>query len=157
MSRTNVPNLNHDPCFASHRRHNGAALSLITACIKALPNANSIAYFDSAFHRSIPPHIVSYAIDQKVAKEKGLKKYGFHGLSCECQVESLASKPNSPSAFRRVHFAFCCCVSPEGNLETRQVFLVLTLKIGSPQVLLTSSSCTLDRAHLSAQSKEGNH
>jgi acetate kinase len=64
-------------------RHNGSALSVIKACFEALPNANSIAYFDTAFHRSIPPHIASYAIDQDVAKKRGLKKYGFHGLSCK--------------------------------------------------------------------------
>lgn len=52
------------------------------ACIAALPSANSIAYFDTSFHRSIPLHIASYAIRQDVAKPRGLKKYGFHGLSC---------------------------------------------------------------------------
>lgn len=65
------------------RRHNGSALSVIKACIEALPNANSIAYFDTAFHRSIPAHIASYAIAQDVASKRGLKKYGFHGLSCK--------------------------------------------------------------------------
>ncbi|KZV62690.1 acetate and butyrate kinase [Peniophora sp. CONT] len=61
--------------------HNGAALSVIHACVDALPHANSIAYFDTAFHQHIPPHIASYAIDQTIAKRKGLRKYGFHGLS----------------------------------------------------------------------------
>jgi acetate kinase len=63
-------------------RHNGAALSVIHAVLEALPKAQSIAYFDSTFHRSIPPHIAAYAIDQDVAKKRGIKKYGFHGLSC---------------------------------------------------------------------------
>jgi acetate kinase len=47
-----------------------------------LEHATSVAYFDTAFHRGIPQHISAYAIDQDVAKRKGLKKYGFHGLSC---------------------------------------------------------------------------
>jgi acetate kinase len=64
-------------------RHNGAALSVIRTSVKYLPHAKSIAFFDTAFHRSIPVHIATYAIDQKIAKERGLKKYGFHGLSCE--------------------------------------------------------------------------
>lgn len=63
-------------------RHNGAALSVIKSCIEAMPESESIAYFDTAFHRSIPRHISSYAIDQKIASDRGLKKYGFHGLSC---------------------------------------------------------------------------
>ncbi|TFK40129.1 Acetokinase family-domain-containing protein [Crucibulum laeve] len=61
--------------------HNGAALSVIHACIDVLPSTKSIAFFDTAFHRTIPLHVASYAIDQKIAKERGLKKYGFHGLS----------------------------------------------------------------------------
>ncbi|EKM58085.1 uncharacterized protein PHACADRAFT_193210 [Phanerochaete carnosa HHB-10118-sp] len=61
--------------------HNGAALSVMKACIDALPNSQSIAYFDTSFHRPIPHHIASYAIDQTIAKKRGLKKYGFHGLS----------------------------------------------------------------------------
>lgn len=52
------------------------------ACIEALPHASSIAYFDTSFHRSIPLHIASYAINPEVAQKRGLKKYGFHGLSC---------------------------------------------------------------------------
>jgi len=63
--------------------HNGASLAVIKACIEQLPSASSIAYFDTTFHRSIPPHIASYPIDQSVAARKGLKKYGFHGLSCQ--------------------------------------------------------------------------
>ncbi|KZS87029.1 acetate and butyrate kinase [Sistotremastrum niveocremeum HHB9708] len=61
--------------------HNGPALSLSEACFALLPESQSITYFDSVFHISIPQHISSYAIDQKTAYEKGLKRYGFHGSS----------------------------------------------------------------------------
>ncbi|KAI0362879.1 actin-like ATPase domain-containing protein, partial [Pilatotrama ljubarskyi] len=53
--------------------HNGGALSVIKACIDALPNANSIAYFDTSFHRTMPEHISMYPIWQDVAKKRGLK------------------------------------------------------------------------------------
>ncbi|KAF8135019.1 acetate and butyrate kinase [Boletus edulis] len=43
--------------------------------------ALSIAFFDTAFHRDLPRHVSTYAIDQKIAQERGLKKYGFHGLN----------------------------------------------------------------------------
>jgi acetate kinase len=76
--------------------HNGSALSVIKACIKALPNANAIAYFDTAFHRSIPLHIASYAIDQDIAKKRGLKKYGFHGLSYAFVLRSVAKYLEKP-------------------------------------------------------------
>jgi acetate kinase len=61
--------------------HNGPALSVMKACFEQLPNSISIAYFDSCFHRNIPPHIYSYAINQEIATKRGLRKYGFHGLS----------------------------------------------------------------------------
>ncbi|KAK0204763.1 acetate and butyrate kinase [Desarmillaria ectypa] len=76
--------------------HNGAALAVIKACISVLPDANSIAFFDTAFHRSIPPHIASYAIDQTVAKKRGLKKYGFHGLSYAFILRAVAQFLNKP-------------------------------------------------------------
>ena len=52
------------------------------ACIDALPSANSIAYFDTSFHCTMPAPTAIYAIRQDIAKKRGLKKYGFHGLSC---------------------------------------------------------------------------
>ncbi|KAJ7039640.1 Acetokinase family-domain-containing protein [Mycena alexandri] len=70
--------------------HNGASLAVIKTCLSQLSNAKSIAFFDTAFHRSIPPHISSYAIDQKIAKKRGLKKYGFHGLSYSFILRSVS-------------------------------------------------------------------
>ncbi|KAH7884699.1 Acetokinase family-domain-containing protein [Phlebopus sp. FC_14] len=61
--------------------HNGSALSVIKASIAALPNARSIAFFDSGFHKHMPHHVSTYAINQQIAQERGLRKYGFHGLS----------------------------------------------------------------------------
>ncbi|CAL1716758.1 unnamed protein product [Somion occarium] len=71
--------------------HNGAALTLIKATLQHLPSATSIAYFDTIFHRTIPPHIYSYAIDPVVARERGLRKYGFHGLSYAYILRTLST------------------------------------------------------------------
>ncbi|KAF4613552.1 hypothetical protein D9613_007621 [Agrocybe pediades] len=76
--------------------HNGAALSVIKACISSLPDAKSVAYFDTAFHRSIPHHVACYAIDQKIANERGLKKYGFHGLSYSFIVRAVSRSLQKP-------------------------------------------------------------
>jgi len=65
-------------CF----RHNGTALSVIQTCLHTLPHAKSFMYFDTVFHNTIPLHISTYAIDQEIATKRGLRKYGFHGLSC---------------------------------------------------------------------------
>ncbi|KAI0360164.1 acetate and butyrate kinase [Trametes cingulata] len=71
--------------------HNGGALSVIKACIDELPDAHSIAYFDTSFHRMMPEHISMYAIRQDVAKKRGLKKYGFHGLSYAFILRAVSS------------------------------------------------------------------
>lgn len=62
--------------------HNRAALSVVEACFEQLPQAKSAAYFDTSFHRSIPPHVAAYPVDPSFARQRGLTKYGFHGLSC---------------------------------------------------------------------------
>lgn len=77
------------------------------ACIEALPGSQSIAYFDTSFHRPIPLHIASYAIDQNIAKKRGLKKYGFHGLSCKSPYSIAYSLLRSKSRHRCIHFAVC--------------------------------------------------
>ena len=55
---------------------------VIKICIDILPDAESIAFFDSMFHSTMPDYVSTYAIDPEVARPKGLRKYGFHGLSC---------------------------------------------------------------------------
>ena len=52
---------------------------MIEACLKILPEADSIAFFDSMFHSTMPDCVAKYAINQEVAGPKGLRKYGFHG------------------------------------------------------------------------------
>ena len=62
--------------------HNNRALDIISSCHHSLPKARSIAFFDSAFHATLEPHIYTYAIAPNVAQKRSLRKYGFHGLSC---------------------------------------------------------------------------
>ncbi|KAL5525634.1 hypothetical protein ACEPAG_6970 [Sanghuangporus baumii] len=76
--------------------HNGRALNVIEACLKILPDADSIAFFDSMFHATIPGYVAKYAIDQEVANSKGLRKYGFHGLSYSFIVREVAAYLNKP-------------------------------------------------------------
>lgn len=70
--------------------HNASALAIVEACTRELPKAKNIAYFDSAFHATIPEAIRTYPIDQKVAKNNKLRKYGFHGISYAFIVRSVA-------------------------------------------------------------------
>jgi len=104
--------------------HNGGALSVIQACFSALPNARSIAYFDTSFHRPMPEHIASYAINPKIAKERGLKKYGFHGLSYAFILESVSKhigKDSSACNLIVMHLgsgASMCAIQGGKSLDT---------------------------------------
>ncbi|KAI0899374.1 acetate kinase [Annulohypoxylon nitens] len=70
--------------------HNANSLHIIKSCIDELPSALNVAYFDSQFHSTIPPHISTYPIDQEIAKNNQLRKYGFHGISYSFITRSVA-------------------------------------------------------------------
>lgn len=47
----------------------------------ALPGVPNVAVFDTAFHRTLPPHAYHYAVPQAWLAEHGVRRYGFHGIS----------------------------------------------------------------------------
>jgi acetate kinase len=61
----------------------------IRAAAAALPEAVQVACFDTAFHHTCPPLATRLAIPQ-VWHDRGIRRYGFHGLSYESVVGRLA-------------------------------------------------------------------
>jgi acetate kinase len=61
--------------------HNPAALAGIAVARKLLPHVPQIAVFDTAFHATIPPEGVTWAIDADLAARWQIRRYGFHGTS----------------------------------------------------------------------------
>ncbi|ODA76766.1 hypothetical protein RJ55_08037 [Drechmeria coniospora] len=61
--------------------HDGAALTIADSCIKLLPGAVNVAFFESQFHAALPAHISTHAIDRDVARTIGLRQNSFHGIS----------------------------------------------------------------------------
>ncbi|BCJ54372.1 acetate kinase [Actinoplanes sp. NBRC 14428] len=61
--------------------HNPPALSGIAVARKLLPDVPQVAVFDTAFHQTIPPDGVTYAIDAALAERWQIRRYGFHGTS----------------------------------------------------------------------------
>jgi len=80
----------HTPTNPANR-HNSTSLTIVRAVTKELPNAVNIAFFDSAFHATIPRHISTYPIDPKVAIHNKLRKYGFHGISYSFILHTVAT------------------------------------------------------------------
>ncbi|MFM6981672.1 MAG: acetate kinase [Microbacteriaceae bacterium] len=61
--------------------HNPANLAGIRAAREVLVGIPHVAVFDTAFHQTMPAEAYLYALDTEVAREFGVRKYGFHGTS----------------------------------------------------------------------------
>lgn len=71
--------------------HNAGALEIVKAVHASVPKASNIAFFDSAFHATIPAPARTYMIDPAKAQQNKLRKYGFHGLSYAYITRAVAS------------------------------------------------------------------
>ena len=60
--------------------HNPAALAGIEVMEKSLVNIPQVAVFDTGFHSTLPDAAAIYPIPYNFA-EKGIRRYGFHGIS----------------------------------------------------------------------------
>ena len=60
--------------------HQPAALSLIRAMSRIRPLLAQVGCFDTAFHHGLAPPVSRYALPLSY-EEKGIRRYGFHGLS----------------------------------------------------------------------------
>ena len=69
--------------------HMPQSLALIRAVTAACGDVPQIACFDTAFHATMPLVARQFALPRAVA-ELGVRRYGFHGLSCEYIVKSLS-------------------------------------------------------------------
>jgi acetate kinase len=68
-----------NPLAPLHQPHNLAAIRIIR---KKNPDLPQVACFDTSFHTSIPSVAQTFALPRKFT-DKGVRRYGFHGLSYE--------------------------------------------------------------------------
>ena len=68
--------------------HNAPAVEAIAAARKALPKATHVAVFDTAFHKTLPDVASTYLLPARF-RERGLRRYGFHGLSVQWVAERV--------------------------------------------------------------------
>ena len=85
--------------------HNPANLQGIEACEKAAKGVPNVAIFDTAFHQTMPGCAYQYAIDRKVARKYGVRKYGFHGTSHKFLTQAAAQWLKKPLA--KVNLVTC--------------------------------------------------
>jgi acetate kinase len=77
--------------------HNPPALAGIDACRQLLPGVPSVACFDTAFHAGLPAEASTYAIPADWTQRWGIRRYGFHGLSCAWCVLQTAELTGLPA------------------------------------------------------------
>jgi acetate kinase len=82
--------------------HNPPALAAIDALSHLSPNVPAVACFDTAFHASLKPAASSYALPTAWVESWSLRRYGFHGLSCEWSASRAAALLDRPAGSLRL-------------------------------------------------------
>jgi acetate kinase len=73
------------PLAPLHQSHNVAPIRVVLARMR---NLAQVACFDTAFHRSQPELAQAFALPATIT-ERGVRRYGFHGLSYEYIAAAL--------------------------------------------------------------------
>ena len=86
------------PLAPLHQPHNLAPIRAIAARSPALPQ---VACFDTAFHRTQPALAQAFALPPEITG-RGVRRYGFHGLSYEYVAQALPAVDARAAAGRVV-------------------------------------------------------
>jgi acetate kinase len=116
--------------------HNPHNLSGIAALMHLAPGLPQFGSFDTAFHATNPDIAVTYAIPQ-AERDKGIRRYGFHGLSYAGLVEAL--RPDLPRRLLALHLgngASLCAILKGRSVATSMGYsplegLVMGSRVGS--------------------------
>ncbi len=68
--------------------HNPEALEVIDEMMRRFPGVPHFACFDTVFHETMPEEATVYPLPVEV-RAQGVRRYGFHGLSCESIVAQM--------------------------------------------------------------------
>jgi acetate kinase len=72
--------------------HLPPALALLRKALERLPHVPHVACFDTAFHHDLPDVARRFPLPSALY-DRGIRRYGFHGLSCEYVLSVLGSPP----------------------------------------------------------------
>ncbi len=90
--------------------HDPEAIVIIRETMQRIPDVPHFACFDTVFHRTMPAEASTYAIPKKY-REHGVKRYGFHGLSCESIVRQMRNGGALPARMVIAHLGSGCSVT----------------------------------------------
>jgi acetate kinase len=125
--------------------HQPLSLSPVRALAGLRPDLLQVGCFDTAFHRTIEPLVSRYALPLEY-EEKGIRRYGFHGLSYEYLAGRLAENGKTGKRTIVAHLgngASLCAIKDGKSVDTTMGFsaldgLMMGTRCGSidPGVLL---------------------
>jgi acetate kinase len=90
--------------------HDPEAVTIIRETMRRLPDVPHFACFDTVFHLTMPEEASIYPIPQEF-RERGVKRYGFHGLSCESVVRQMRILDPLPHRMVIAHLGSGCSVT----------------------------------------------
>jgi acetate kinase len=106
--------------------HLPQTLALIEALGRAFPNVPQVACFDTAFHRDLPRVAQLLPIPRRY-EAQGVRRYGFHGISCSYIMEKLSHDAPEEASGRVIiahlgHGASMTAVHGGKSVETTMSF-----------------------------------
>ena len=133
-----------NPLAPLHQPHNLAAISALSKLHPTLPQ---VACFDTSFHTTQPAVAAGFALPRALS-DKGVRRYGFHGLSYEYIASILPNHLGAKADGKVVvahlgHGASMCAMTGRRSIATTMGFsaldgLVMGKRCGSldPGVIL---------------------
>jgi len=114
------------PLSPLHQPHN---LAGIRALARLRPDLPQVACFDTAFHHTLPPLARRFALPREF-DERGIRRYGFHGLSYEHIASVLPDYLGAGAEGRVVvahlgNGASLCAMRQRRSVETSMSFTPL--------------------------------
>src|SRR6185437_13035682 len=129
--------------------HQAKSLAALDAVGELLPSLPAVACFDTAFHATLPDAASTYALPRQLRESRGLRRFGFHGLSHAWVAERVPQLLGTDGAGLRIvscHLgagASLCAIADGRSRDTTMGFtplegLVMATRSGSldPGMLL---------------------
>lgn len=99
-----------EACVPLAPLHNPANLVGIQAVAALAPDLPQYAAFDTAFHATNPDVATTYALPRS-ERDRGLRRYGFHGISCAALVRVLSARGPLPQRLLACHLGNGCSLA----------------------------------------------
>lgn len=99
-----------EACVPLAPLHNPGNLVGIRAVAALAPDLPQYAAFDTAFHATNPELATTYALP-KVERERGIRRYGFHGISFAALLRILRARGALPGRLLACHLGNGCSLA----------------------------------------------